>query len=202
MELREYLKILRQEKNIISGSVVILMVFATIFTLLKPVSFSSDLALLISRKGTQATDNYKYDGYYAVQASDIFSDNISQWLASASVASEIYSRANMKADFTDFKQFSKIFKATKLSSQYVDVRYSAKDEQSAKVIARAIVDVLQEKTDSLSKSSNEEISFNIIYNDPLVVRSENSIWWNNLLAAIGGLFLGILLAFGKNYFGK
>ncbi len=200
MELREYLKILKQEKNIISGTIVILMVFATIFTIEKPVSFASDLMLLISRKGTQATDNYKYDGYYAVQASDVFSDNISQWLASASVASEIYSRAKIKTDFTDFKQFSKIFKAKKLSSQYVEVRYETPDEQSAKVIARAIVDVLQEKTDSLSKSSNEEISFNIIYNDPLVIRSENSVWWNNLMAIFGGLFIGILLAFGKNYF--
>ncbi len=202
MEFKEYLKILKQEKGIIIGSVIILMIFTTSFTLNKPVSYASDLTLLISRKGTQATDNYKYDGYYAVQASDIFSDNISQWLASASVASEIYSRAKIKTDFTDFKQFSKLFKAKKLSSQYVEVRYETPDEQSAKVIARAIVDVLQEKTDSLSKSSNEEIAFNIIYNDPLVIKSENSIWWNNSLAIIGGLFLGILLVFGKNYFEK
>ncbi len=200
MEFKEYLKILRQEKNIIIGSIIVLMIFATIATLEKPVSFASDLVLLISRKGTQATDNYKYDGYYAVQASDIFSDNISQWLASASIASEIYSRAGIKSDFTDFKNFSKVFKANKLSSQYVEVRYETKDEQSAKIIARAIRDVLQEKTDSLSKSSNEEISFNIIYNDPLVIKSENSIWRNNLLAVFGGLFLGVLLAFAKNYF--
>lgn len=200
MEFKEYLKILRQEKNIVISSIIILMIFTTIFTVEKPVSYASDLALLISRKGAQATDNYKYDGYYAVQASDIFSDNISQWLASASIASEIYSRAKIESGFVDFKRFSKIFKAKKLSSQYVEVRYETKDEQSAATIARAIVDVLQEKTDSLSKSSNEEISFNIIYNDPLVIKSVDSIWWNNLLAVLGGLFLGIMLALGKNYF--
>ncbi len=200
MEFREYLKILRQEKNIIIGSVIVLMIFTSVFTMKKPVSYASDLVLLISRKGTQATDNYKYDGYYAVQASDVFSDNISQWLSSASVASEIYSRAGIKSDFSDFRQFSKIFKAKKLSSQYVEVRYETKDEQSAKVIARAIVDVLQEKTDSLSKASNEEIAFSIIYNDPFVIRSANSLWWNNALAVLGGLFLGVMLAFGKNYF--
>jgi len=71
MEFREYLKILQQEKSIIINTVIILMFFTTVFTLLRPVSYASDLVLLISRKGTQATDNYKYDGYYAVQASDI-----------------------------------------------------------------------------------------------------------------------------------
>lgn len=202
MEFKEYLKILQQEKNIIIGSIVILVFFTALLTFFKPANYTSDLTLLVSRKGTQATDNYKYDGYYAVQASDVFGDNVSQWLASASIASEIYSKAGIKVDFTDFKQFSKIFKAKKLSSQYVEVRYETKDERSAKVIAHAIVDVLQEKTDSLGKSSNEEISFNIIYNDPLVIKSVNNIWLNSLLAALGGLFLGVLLAFGKNYFGK
>lgn len=199
MELKEYFKILHKEKKTIATSIIILMVFATIFTIRKPVSYDNDLMILISRNGTQATADYKYDGYYAVQASDVFADNISQWLVNASVAGEVYSRAGIKSDFANFKQLSKRFKAKKLSSQYVEVTYATKDEESAKKIAHAMVDILQEKTDSLNKASNEEISFKVIYNDPLTIKSENNIWWNNLYALFGGLFMGVFLALGKNY---
>lgn len=200
MELKQYIEIFKKEKNVISGAVLFVLVLTLIFSGIKEVSYENDMLLLISRNGTQNTADYKYDGYYAVQASDIFADNVSQWLASASVASEIYSRAKVKNGLQSLKDFSKIFKAEKLSSQYVRVRYQTKDKETAISLARAMADVLQEKADLLSASSSEQIAFRIIYSDPLTVESKKDILLNSVLAIAGGLFLGIFLALGKNYF--
>ncbi|MBU4338624.1 hypothetical protein KKB43_00345 [Patescibacteria group bacterium] len=200
MELKEYIRIFKKEKNIISGTVLLVLILTLIFSGLKEVSCENDMLLLISRSGTQNTDDYKYDGYYAVQASDIFADNASQWLASASIASEIYIRAKAESELRSLKDFSKIFKADKLSSQYVRVRYRSKDKETAIDLAHAITDVLQEKADLLSRSSIEQISFKIIYSDPLSIESKSDFLLNGILAIIGGLFLGIFMALGKNYF--
>jgi len=200
MELKEYIRIFKKEKNIISGTVLLVFISTLIFSGLKEVSCENDMLLLISRSGTQNTADYKYDGYYAVQASDIFADNASQWLASASIASEIYIRAKAESELRSLKDFSKIFKADKLSSQYVRVRYRSKDKETAIDLAHAITDVLQEKADLLSRSSIEQISFKIIYSDPLSIESKSDFLLNGILAIIGGLFLGIFMALGKNYF--
>ncbi|MFH1048836.1 MAG: hypothetical protein V1732_04190 [Patescibacteria group bacterium] len=200
MELKEYIRIFKKEKNIISGTVLLVLILTLIFSGLKEVSCENDMLLLISRSGTQNTADYKYDGYYAVQASDIFADNASQWLASASIASEIYIRAKAESELRSLKDFSKIFKADKLSSQYVRVRYRSKDKETAIDLAHAITDVLQEKADLLSRSSTEQIGFKVIYSDPLSIESKSDFLLNGILAIIGGLFLGIFMALGKNYF--
>lgn len=200
MELKEYIKIFKKEKNVISSAVLLVLVLTLAFSGLKGVSYENDMLLLISRSGTQNTADYKYDGYYAVQASDIFADNVSQWLASASVASEIYIRAKEESEMKTLKNFSKVFKADKLSSQYVRVRYQTKNKETAISLAHAITDVLQKKADLLSASSAEQIGFKVIYSDPLSIESKSDFLLNGVLAIIGGMFLGILMALGKNYF--
>lgn len=199
MELKEYIAIFKKEKNTIGGAVLSVLVLALALSGLKGAFYDNDMLLLISRNGTQNTADYKYDGYYAVQASDIFSDNISQWLSSASVVSEIYIRAKAENEMKSLKSFSKVFKADKLSSQYVRVRYSSKDRETAKNLARAMINVLQEKADLLSGASAEQIGFKVIYSDPLSVENKSDFLLNGVLAVIGGLFLGIFMALGKNY---
>lgn len=200
MELKEYVKIFKKEKNTVSAAVLILLVLTLAFSGSRGVFYENDMLLLISRNGTQDTPDYKYDGYYAVQASDIFADNISQWLASASIINEIYLRAKAENEMRSLKDFSKAFKADKLSSQYVRVRYRTKDAETAKNLAHALADVLQEKADLLSSSSNEQIGFKVIYSDPLSVENKADFLLNGILAVIGGLFLGMFTALGKNYF--
>jgi capsular polysaccharide biosynthesis protein len=179
--------------------VLVLLFLVTVFSGLKSIFYENDMLLLISRNGTQNTADYKYDGYYAVQASDVFADNISQWLSSASVASEIYSRAGAENKMRSLKDFSKVFKADKLSSQYVRVRYETNDKETAIKLARAMTDVLQEKADLLSASSIEQIGFKIIYSDPLSVKVQSDFVLNGILAIMGGLFLGVFIVLGKNY---
>lgn len=200
MELKEYLSILKKQKNIILNSVIALLVLTTAFSLAKPASYDSDLILLIGRNGTQDTANYKYDGYYAVQASDIFADNVSQWLGSASLVREIYSRSGVRSDSGTLNSFAKLLSAKKLSSQYVEVRYATADSQSAVKLAHAITDVLGERAEALRAASGEEISFKIIYNDPLTLKAPNNLLLNGALALAGGFLLGIFLALGKEYF--
>jgi capsular polysaccharide biosynthesis protein len=200
MELKAYIEIFKKEKNTISTAVLVLLFLVTVFSGLKSIFYENDMLLLISRNGTQNTADYKYDGYYAVQASDVFADNISQWLSSASVASEIYTRAGVENKMISLKDFSKVFKADKLSSQYVRVRYETNDKETAVKLAHAITDVLQEKADLLSVSSTEQIGFKIIYSDPLSVEVKSDFVLNGILAIIGGLFLGAFIVLGKNYF--
>lgn len=200
MELKQYIGILRKERKIISGTVLLVFVLVMAFSGFKKTFYENDMLLLISRNGTQNTADYKYDGYYAGQASDNFADNVSQWLTSASMAHDIYSRAKVSNGIDKISNFSKIFKAKKMASQYVEVRYQTKSAEEGRNIARAIVDVLQEKADSLSKASSEEISFKIIYNDPFILESKTNFAVNGILAVLGGLFLGIFMAFIRYYF--
>ncbi len=200
MELKEYIKILQKEKNLLFGSAAVLVLAVTFFSLTKPETFETELSFFVAKNGTQETGDYKYSGYYAIQASGAVAENISQWLKSASVASEIYSRAGINSSSSSLSTLSKSFKADKFSSQYVRINYKTRDQESAKKIAEATENVVGEKLESLEKLSNGEVSFKIISKAPLIIRTADNVLLNIFLAVLGGLFLGIMLALAKNYF--
>jgi capsular polysaccharide biosynthesis protein len=80
MELKEYIKIIRKEFKLILIAAIITGSSALLFSTIQPVKYETSLSLFVNKDKTQETDDFKYDGYYALQASEIISDSIEQWL--------------------------------------------------------------------------------------------------------------------------
>ena len=58
---------------------------ALVFSILRPAYYDTSLAFSINRINLQTTENYQYDGYYAIQASDLFSQTVMSWMMTPSV---------------------------------------------------------------------------------------------------------------------
>lgn len=198
MELRDYLKIIKRHYRLVFIITIVVALSTLIFTLASPVVYDTSLSLFITRATSQATKDYKYDGYYAIKSAELFSDNIEQWLASPEVVVEIYEQAEVNLVFRSLRNLRKKFKAYKMSPQYVEVRFKAREKEEAQKISRALPEVLQGKTHELA-GAVKDISFNIKGATPVIVTNIPKPLLNSLIGLVSGFVLGIFVVFFREY---
>ncbi len=202
MELREYVKIVRKGSKLIIAVSVVTGLSAFLFSTMRPIKYEVSLSLFVKKVGTQQTDDFKYDNYYALKAADIIADSIEKWLKSPSVVDAIYQEAGIDRSFRNIREYTKRFSAKKMASNYVEVRFKAGSQQEAEKISSAIVKVVKMKTETLEGSKKEETGYSIESESPVIVKDKVDIFFNLLIGLACGLILGTFIVFAKEYFRK
>lgn len=201
MELRDYLKIIKKHYKLILIITILIGVSSFVFTLKRPVIYDTSLSLFITRTTTQATQDYKYDGYYAIKAAELFSDTVRQWLQSPEVVIEIYKKAGIDLELESLRKLGKILKVYKMSPQYVEVRFKAEEKEKVQKISSVIPSVLQSKAQQLAWSSGD-LAFYIRATSPVIIENKPKPLFNGLIGLISGFVLGIFVVFFREYFKK
>ena len=199
MELREYYKILKANVSVIIYTVVIAVVVVYAWSVRASQIYDASLLLNISRSETQSTADYRYDQFYRLQADDKFAETVVEWLASPGVSQDIFAKAGINADQKTMRDLSKSFQAEKLSSNLVSVKYSTETNDEAARIAPAVESILADRTKSLNSAAKDPDWFQIDLSNLIVLKNTQDLRLNFGIAALAGLFLGTLLAFGKHY---
>lgn len=175
---------------------------AIVFSLVKPAYYDTSLSFSINRVNHQTTTDYEYDGYYAIQASDLFSQTVMSWLLTPSVLLEIYESAGIDPQISSLEEISSRFKTKKYSPQNIVVRYKERDYQTAEKISTAITSIIQDKAKQSNKTSEEEALFEVVGTKPVIVERSPVLWLNTLIGLIAGLIFGSLLAYVIEYLKK
>lgn len=199
MELREYYKIIKSNIAVIIYTVVIAVATVYAWSVRTSQTYNASLLLNISRTETQTTSDYRYDQFYRLQADDKFSETIVEWLKAPGVAQDIFAKAGINSDQKTMRDLSKSFQAEKLSSNLVSVRYSTETSDESAKIAPAISAIISDKTKSLNSDARDPNWFQANTSNLIVLKNTQDLRLNLGIAALVGLFLGALLAFGKHY---
>jgi len=173
---------------------------AFLFSVLQPVKHEVSLSLFINKNKTQETDDFKYDGYYALQAGEIMAGSVAEWLKSPETVNAVYQEAEVKHNFEDLKSYAKKFTVKKMSAQYVEVKFGTKNKEDAEKISLAIIETAKSKMKNLEEKSGQEVSFSIENEKPIIIKSRSDAFLNLIIGLVSGLFLGIFVVFGKEYF--
>ncbi len=200
MELKEYIKIIKNDLKLIFVIAFITSFSAFLFSSLQPIKYETSLSLLLSKDRSQLTDDFKYDGYYALEASGILADSIVQWVKSPELISSVYQKAQIDGNFKNLKSYTKKIIAKKMSSQYIEVKFETNNIDQANKISIAIVDEINGKIQKMKNDSEEEIAFLISNENPITIKKEQNIFLNSIVGLISGVMLGIFLVFFRRYF--
>lgn len=191
MELRDFIGIFIKQKKVLLSIIGVSLCIGWLIFLLQASSVSADLTLNIARIGVQNTNDYRYDGFYRLQADERFSDTVVQWLASPRILSDIASES--KVQLLDAKPwyFGGEVQADRLSSQVVRVSYRTNSAEEADRWAKSLISVLNQYTKQLNSTSYDESWFAIQGGDP-VVRDGRFSW----LVTFGvSTFVGVFVSF-------
>ena len=200
MTFFQFVKIIRQRFISIISIAIIVAIASVLIIKALPQKFDASVSLNIARVNREETPDYQYDGFYAIQASNLFADTVISWLETPATVREIYQQSGVDTNAMSLSAFSSRFSAKKMSSQNVVVRFSSKNEQEMKKMSASLVSIISKKAqDSLQTAKNQPV-FELKAADPLIVRREYDAALVALAGFLTGLVLGVLWALGKNYF--
>lgn len=201
MELREYWLVFKKNYKLFLLTVILIVAGSFDYFYLQPASFETYLTLNISRIGTQNIDQYRYDGFYRIQADDKFAETIVEWLKNPKISADIYTGAGIDTSSLSLRQLSKKIIAEKLSSQIVSVSFSAPDQKTAEKISQSIVKIISENTQNLNKDQLDNTWFEIIPQDPIIKKYhlDSSIIF--IASLLFGLFSGFWVIMIRHYLG-
>jgi len=203
MNIAEFLlpgmKYLKKYKYVLIFALLVALA-AGFFAWRKAEKFEVSLALTISRYGTQSAQDYKYDNYYALKATDEFGGTVAGWLKTPEVTQAVYKRAGLELSSPTLSSLSRKFKAVKISPNLVEIRFSAKTQDEGQKMAQAAGQIIAEKANLLNASSWQGISFLVVAGEPVVVKNKMILWWNVLMGLIVGLVFGFFVQISNEYF--
>lgn len=205
MEFKSFIKIF--VKNLVWFSIVILLALAigAVYKQYKnsqPETYQVSLLLNVTRSGIQATDNYRYDDFYRLQADERFADTIVRWIGNPRIVTNVYNETGLISGGIDLKELSGFFDAKRLSSQAIEVNFTAKSAVEAQDLSVNLVKAINSEIKSLNQFQKEESWFKIIGDEPVI--KEYKIAWKSVLiiSIVLGVFLGIWAVLIKNYLTK
>lgn len=195
MELTEIITIFIERKKIFFSTVVGCLVLGVGYFVLQGDAYRTELVLNVTRNGTQKTDQYRYDDFYRLQADERFADTIVRWIGSPVIAKQI-------KDTSGGATLVGNIKASRLSSQMIDVSYVTQDVQSGKTIADATVRIVNDKIAELDAKQQEQAWFFLAHEEPLVESANISFVKIALGALLIGMFAGFWAVLFAHYFKK
>ena len=160
MDLREYIFIFRRYRVLFFGTVALFVCGGFLIQWLQPVRYATEITMNIARSGVRATSEYAYDDFYRLQADERFADTVVRWLESPRIVGDIASEARVSESVS--------FDAGRLSSQVIRIRYTMRDEASAKRVAAALFTVLNQETESLNRNRSEDGWFALVGETPSI----------------------------------
>jgi len=200
MELKEYVTIIKKSFKIIVITSALTGLFSFLFTSVQPLKYETSMSLFINKKYSQETDNFKYDGYYALQTSEMLSDTIIEWTKSPEFVNSVYTKAGVDLNFNSIKKYSKAFNVKKMSSQYIKINFTSTNKAEAVKISSTISSEIKEKIKTIENESEKELSFSVTSKDPIIIVSKPKILINLIIGIFSGLIIGIFFVFTKRYF--
>jgi uncharacterized protein involved in exopolysaccharide biosynthesis len=202
MELRDMILVLKKQKHLFGGIVLLFVIGALIWQGMQPPRYQATLLINIGRSGVQETNEYTFDSFYRLQADERFADTVVRWLASPRVVEDIYHEASLNTENLASTKALSGFSAKRLSSQMISVTYTGSNEKVLKELAASVVTVLNRYTETLNTDGKEQAWFVVIGSDPVLGDARVSREIALLVGVGAGVFVAFWLVLFRHYFSR
>lgn len=193
-----YKKLFHKNYLFLSLLVVIGVSIGLSITKLAPTSYDVSLALNIERKTNDTGQFYTYDGYYAIQATELFGKSVASWFVTPDFVEDILKNAD-KSDIAELsvKDFRRVFTPEQVSANIVEVRFGVKESE----LGNTLTESISTSIDSYMQTRGIK-DYNIFVGTPVI----RQVDYNPILFALGGGFLALALGISiliiKKYYWK
>ncbi len=140
-----------------------------------------------------ASGDYEYDGFYALQATDLFAQTLTGWLGSPEVVARVYEQAKLALPTTSVRRLARLFTSRKLSGQLVEIRIRVQSDDEARRLASALAAVIEERVAAVNVAGQRGLTFHVVAGEPLIVPVPRSAMLRALTAFVVTTIVGLNL---------
>lgn len=199
MELRDYLRVYWSQRWLILGVIAVACAAAAIAIALQPERTGVSASFAINRTNRVETTQYEYDGYYALQAADLFAQTVVSWFDTPSFLRTVYEKANLDPMIETVNSLPARFSVKKYSAQNIVVKFTESNQERASKVATALAAVMEDTTKDLNATSTGKALFEIISGPPVIAPATAPRMLIFTVTIILSGAAGLLLAAGRHY---
>lgn len=199
MELRDYIKVYWSQRRMIAAIVIVCVGTAIAVAATRPERSGVSVSFAINRINKESTSQYQYDGYYALQASDLFAQTVVSWFSTPSVLREVYQQANIDPEIQSVNSLPARFSVRKYSAQNIVVRYTETNNDRATKVADGMKMLMESKAAKLNQTSDGKALFEIVAGAPVIAPAKANVPLVAAVALVLSLALGLFVAAARHY---
>ncbi len=193
MHILTTLRLALRYKTLLLVVLLVPPVLAGVFAMNRTDTYTTSIAFTVNRINKQPTPDYQFDGYYALQASDLFSETVVSWFLTPSVIVEIYDAAGVDPRVTSLGALTSRFKIKKYSSQNLVVKFTEATQADAVKIGSAVISTVEAKAAELNQTADRKALFEVVGGKPVTVHDSKQVVLVSVVGLVIGLFLVTLL---------
>jgi capsular polysaccharide biosynthesis protein len=129
-------------------------------------SYETHFSYLISLSDRDQTNTYRFDGYYALQATDLFSSTLAEWVQSPEVVVATYRQAGRQLPSDNPQSLRGIITATKAAPQLVQVTVTTKDKDETQKLTQALLTVMERNVAQYHEQGTPAVRFRVVNTEP------------------------------------
>ncbi len=189
--IRRYQLVLRQRLPVLLVISFIAAAAAYVVSYrLGPVS-EVHFSYLISLSEREQSVDYQFDGYYALQATDLFAATLASWITAPEVISRAYENAELKPPTNDPRLLTKQVSTEKSAAQIVKVTVRSDTDQTAGALALGLQEEMQNNVSLYHDEGVPALTFRVVATKPWTGKREVSVLLIVTATFVATLILGI-----------
>lgn len=129
---------------------------------IKP-EYESHFSYVVSLSQRDDTDNsYRFDGYYALQATDLFAATLAKWVSTPEVIVAAYKEAGIELKTNDPRAISRTVISEKTAPQLVQITVRSQKANEATALVQGLQAVMDKNIDTYHDQGIPAVQFRVV----------------------------------------
>jgi len=121
---------------------------------------------LISLSERDEVEEYRFDGFYALQATDLFAATLAKWMQTPEVVVAAYEEAGLELESRDPRQLTKQVQAIKTAPQLIEVTVRNESQDVAERLTAGLMIVMERNVDDYHDQGIPVVVFRVVATEP------------------------------------
>lgn len=131
-----------------------------------PPAYEVHFSYLVSLSQRDNVNEYRFDGFYALQATDLFAATLAKWAAAPEVVVEAYQEAGLELPSEDPRSLTRAIRAEKVAPQLVTVTVRDQSRDMAEKLAQGLQSVMEKNVADYHAQGVPAVQFRVVGTQP------------------------------------
>lgn len=199
MELKELIKKIRKYRKTIAASLVVGLIIGILSYYIPP-KYVTRGSLYVKRDTDQSTDFFTYEGYYAGQAAQAYTNSLVAIIESQDIKKTVLEELNIPVTGRNLRKLGNAITVKKTGPQVIEISVKEKNRELSSEVWKIITKTTIDTSRVLNESSDNNLSVNTISSEPLIEETYRSMYTFAFAGIIIGISVGFLIVSIKEYF--
>lgn len=121
---------------------------------------------LVSLSEREETPDFEFDGYYALQATDLFAATLAEWLTTPEVVVAAYRAAGLEPGTEDPRALTRLVEARKSAPQLVEVTVKGSSQAEAEALTAGLLVAMERNVALYHDEGIPAVQFGVVATQP------------------------------------